>query len=203
MLKRSPKSKYLIIFGTTAGIIAAFTLLNSALTLNKLANSHGNRVEYAIVTNDINLGDKIESTNISSHEMFSSDAPPDAIQISSLKENNFATTQLKTGTIITKEMVAANSSKILKSNERIIFIPATEKLSSSLSEKTDILSYTDGEFGSQSVATNATILFDASNTGDDTDDSPTGYFVIVTQDEAKEIMKALSTGDVRFALING
>ena len=95
---------------------------------------------------------------------------------------------------ITTDMTTHTISSAFDNETRVMFIPSHDHLTSTMGNRTDLLSAsTDGSY-SHYVAHDATIIY-----GNESKDNP-GYFVSVTPDEAEEITTALAQGDIRFAL---
>lgn len=203
MLKRSPKSKIFAVTGVLLAVVAAFIAIDALTTLNSLAHNHGRREKYFILKHDVSKSSKLSSNDFSVHEMFSGDAPQNAIRKSSLILKSFANSDLLEETILTSNMISADIGKTLDGDNRIIFIPTKDVLEKSYLSTTDLLSASPDGFGVDVLATHARILFDLSpnNTRQSESNNP-GYFLEVTQEEASSITQALSQSDVRFALVS-
>lgn len=198
MLKRSPRSKYFTVALSLACVVIAFIVIDALTTLHSLAHNHGSRVTYYMAATSMSQGDHMNNTDFVAHTMFENDAPTSAL--TNIGDENFARYDIAKGTIITKAMVTSREDLTATADERIIFVPTKDVITSLVAQRTDLLAVSANGYSADTVATNARILFDVSpHVGDDGVSNP-GYFVAVTDDEATQIALALSTGEIHFAL---
>jgi hypothetical protein len=208
VLKRSPTSKYLSLV-TSAGIviilIIIFTTINTwrSETLN-----HGKRIKYYSTNSNFYKGEEISISDLITHEMYSKDAPKNSIKASELDINRslYANFDIPKNSILQKNMLVKTIESTLDEDSRIIFIPTNDKITSELAQYADIIATLPDGYGSEVIAYEAKILFDAkgqvsnNDSTENTDSQNAGYFVQVTSEEAQSISTALSTGDLHFAL---
>lgn len=207
MLKRSPTSKYLSIAATTGAIIVVIVIFSTITTWRQETIDHGQRNKYYLVNNSFLKGDEITIDDLSEHEMFSKDAPKNSIETKTLSKDKtmFANIDISKNSILQKNMLVESLDATLDDDYRIIFIPSTDKITSDIAQYSDIIATLPDGFGSEVIAYDAQILFDASpqiksDSENNTESQDAGYFVKVTVDEASAISTALSTGDLHFAL---
>lgn len=180
-------------------MIALYIATDALMTLRALTSQYGERRSYYQLTRSVKAGEQLASTDIRTHEMFSNDVPEGALSSEQSPENFYSQYALPVGLILTEDMVAKHAVSLTDEDHRIIFIPTNDVLSESISTTTDLLSVSADGYSTEYVAQSARILFDLSENNEDSE-SPKGYFVNVSQDEAEKIVRALGIGDVRFAL---
>lgn len=133
--------------------------------------------------------------------MFSKDAPKGAL-ISMPNRRKFAKLDIPKGSILTESMLSQSPIDFSENQKRIIFIPTKDKFSKDISTRADLISVSPDGFGAQTISTDVKIMFDLSaeiQESNSTQDNA-GYFVEIDELDAEEIVQALSTGEVRFAL---
>ncbi len=199
MLKRSPRSRIATIGISLFAVVGLYIACDALLTMRSLSSQYGARHTYFQITRTIAAGEQLSSSDFTTHEMFSSDIPTGALTSENNPESFYAKYALSEGAIVTKHMVVKNAISTTDDDHRIVFVPTDDVLSESISSTTDLLSVSSDGYSAEYVARNARILFDLSSQKEEAD-SHHGYFVDVTMDEAEEIIHALGTGDVRFAL---
>lgn len=181
-------SRYSIFVGVIA-ILAGYLLLDSLWTMNTNTKSYGSRKTYVLINSPINAGSKIEVDSITKKQMFSKDAPPNALEYISLTFETYALVDLPSNIVLTKKMVTKNYDTIDR-DKRLIFVPSDIALGKK-ENRTDLIATT--EYGSDIVAENATILRQE-------DTKNKGYFVLVNSDEAAAIAESLAKGEVYFSI---
>lgn len=177
-------------------IIATYIALDALITMHSVSTRYGSRHRYYQITHALSPGNQLTQSDFSIHELFAQDAPPGALMHDpSGLFNKYA---LAPGMILTQSMVAENAIESVGKSHRIVFVPTNEILDDSLSSSTDLLGVSSDGFSTEYLARNAHILFDISNNSKN--DSHPGYFVVVTPREAENVIHALATGEVNFAL---
>lgn len=133
--------------------------------------------------------------------MFARDAPKGAL-VAMPNRKKFAKLDIPKGSILTESMLSQSPIDFSENQKRIIFIPTKDKFSKDISTRADLISVSPDGFGAQTIAADVKIMFDLSaeiQESNSAQDNP-GYFVEIDELDAEEIVLALSTGEVRFAL---
>ena len=206
MLKRSPRSKYISIASSLGSVVVIFIMISTITTWRTNTINHGTRSVYYTLKAAFYKGDEITKSDLKAHEMYSKDAPTNAIDEKSLAKYSsmYANLELSKNAIFTKEMFVTSIDSTLDEDSRIIFVPSNDVIAPELARFADIIATSSDGYGSEVIASDAEILFDAKpyEKSDDksSQDLNAGYFVRVTSDEANAIANALATGELRLAL---
>ena len=135
----------------------------------------------------------VDQSKLAEKEMFEKDAPKGSLEFSKFTNTKYAYIDIPPHVILTKEMIS-NSADEINSEKRIVFIPSESSVKNK-SKKVDLISIT--EYGSDVVATNATVV---SNADSDSENSK-GLYVLVNVDEAGQVAGALASGHIYFSFI--
>ncbi|MFN8015957.1 MAG: hypothetical protein U0R17_05055 [Acidimicrobiia bacterium] len=197
MLKRSPKSKSTIAATWFIAILLGYIIFSSTLKIYNYSNSFGQRETFLILNKEVKRGDQIDLSDFTKREMFTNDVPNNSLK--NIHEYKYFLLDLKPNTLITKNMLVKNFSEITTKDKRIVFIPSKEPLNENFSSKADLIATSEDGYSSFKVAEDVEILYgltkNSKSNGDDK-----GFFVEVTPDEATDIVQAMSTNSVHFAI---
>ena len=205
VLKRSPSSKYINIAISFSVLLVIIIIITSLTSWRNQIVEHGVRKQYYILQNNIHAGENISMGKLKPHNMFSKDAPKNAIRVDDLDKNKkiYAKVDVLKNSILLKNMVINTMDESLDGDKRIIFIPTDDKITGSLGRYCDIIANYPEGYGAEIIATDAQIIFDT-NIKEDTKNSGAsdiaGYFFKVNSDEALSISSALATGEIHLAL---
>lgn len=200
MLARPPRYRITSVVLCGISIFALYLLLSALWTINMNAHSHGTRKAYLFLKDNVQSGQLLGSEVLIKREIFSNDAPNGAIEFSNSPTKLYAKNDLNKNSYLTKTMVVNSLDKLSDDDQRIIFIPTTDLLDKNISNKTDLLSFSESGFGAETVANSATILFNDNKSSNNYEKSK-GYFVLVSSEEALSISQAIGQGEIHFSLI--